>query len=379
MEQAEKRFLELLKAALWNKSPLHHEIPTNEKEWGEVLSIAQKQSTLGLIFDVAQKLPIEQQPSTQQMRKLLMHNVRSEQMHRTIEQSLAEVTRSLAKRGITGILLKGEGTSLNYPRPYARACGDIDLYIGEDNYLQACQALAEDGLGTRSDHDDTKHVHIDLKSGVVLEIHRKAAMTYRSWKKREFESWLNHQLSIDSSRHITLNDQIIAKLPTATFDAFFIFYHAYFHFISGGLGIRQICDWMLHLNRYYNDIDQKVIHDMLQQFGLIKQWQIFGRIAVYYLGLDPDKLPFYQENPSIEKKASLILTTIFAEGNFGFYADRGVRPRNYFAGKIHTWRIISTRAMRLMKIDVIDIFHYYNYFLIVGTKAVLQGKKVHLD
>lgn len=373
MKLAEKRFLGILKAALWDEKPVLEQLPEGEKDWSDVLSIASKQSTLGLVFDVAQQLPIAQQPSASQMRKLLMHNVRTEQMHKTIEQSLADVTLSLAKRGITGVLLKGEGTALNYPRPYARACGDIDLYIGEANYRKACRAVEDDDLGERNDHDDTKHLHIDLKSGVILEIHRRSAKVYRMWKSTLLLNHLNQHLLKESTRFLVLEDGLKVKLPTATFDAFFIFYHAYFHFLAGGLGIRQVCDWALHLNRYFDDIDKYQINTMLKDFGLIEQWQIFGYIAVHYLGLSIQKMPFYSDSSSISKKASLVLSTILVEGNFGYYANKkGERPDSFLHSKLHSLRIITSRIHKLLKVSIADVLFYYSHFITFGAYITLK-------
>lgn len=41
-----------------------------------------------------------------------------------------------------------------------------------------------------------------------------------------------------------VEDQKVAMF-NATFNAFYVFMHLYHHFLQVGVGLRQVCDWML--------------------------------------------------------------------------------------------------------------------------------------
>ena len=62
---------------------------------------------------------------------------------------------------------------------------------------------------------------------------------------------------------------------------------------------------------------------------------MFASIAVDYLGLPSEEMPLYQ--PGLKEDVTIVLDTIFREGNFGYYReDSSDRPAGYFAGKMHS-------------------------------------------
>lgn len=50
------------------------------------------------------------------------------------------------------------------------------------------------------------------------------------------------------------------SLPSVKFDSVFIFTHFIQHFYHSGLGLRQICDWTMHLHRFATEMDKE--HDL---------------------------------------------------------------------------------------------------------------------
>ena len=54
---------------------------------------------------------------------------------------------------------------------------------------------------------------------------------------------------------------------------------------------------------------------MLDSLGLMKPWRVFGSLAVKYLGLPEEEMPFFA--PRYDRKARRLLRLVLKEGNFG--------------------------------------------------------------
>lgn len=124
------------------------------------------------------------------------------------------------------------------------------------------------------------------------------------------------------------------SLPPVNFDALFLFFHMVGHFIHGGVGLRQVCDWALFLSARSADIDKERLSREIRFLHMEKFWRLFGGIAVDYLGLSGNEFPdfFFTDKKEMRRAMNLILET----GNFGHYFfDLSLRPKNYYGGKLY--------------------------------------------
>ena len=152
-------------------------------------------------------------------------------------------------------------------------------------------------------------------------------------RRQRFQKWVEQELE-DPSRLRTLSvGKMEVRLPGYDFDAIFVFYHAWGHFIRGGIGLRQLCDWTMILQNHAGDIDRRRLEENLRRFGLVKGWKIFGWIAVNRLGLPAEKMPLY--DPAVRPQAQRVLEEVMAGGNFGFYSVANTRTPMYGTGLRH--------------------------------------------
>ena len=366
---ADEQLLYLLRAALWEVSvdPL---LFSPKTEWGVIYRLAQQQTVAALLYDALASLPAEQQPEPALLRQWYVHLIKVEQSHKLLNQRLAEATTLLQSEGIRSVLLKGQALAQNYPNPARRQCGDIDLYIGRENYKKACDAVQKWDSVQEAERDDTKHCSFHWQN-VTVELHRIALFP------RKFQHWTELHLMGEKVRRCTVEGSEVL-LPPANFDALYIFNHAYSHFILGGIGLRQLCDWALYLHTFKNEIDRQQLKRDLDSFGLMHAWQIFGYIAVNHLGLNEAEMPFYTEriNPKRRKKrAEKVLGYILKDGNFGFYSQRSKPPKNYLGKKLSTvWRI-QQRAWRLLFLFPKDTITYFINFITNGIVVLFKDLK----
>ena len=139
--------LELCRCALWGTKPdisAQNGMGTESctgPYWNKVMKLAQQQTLLGLLAEAVPAVDSEFQPDTETKNKLLGKAFRIHQSHMLLNRTVAKLKLMMDQAGIDTVLFKGQGLAQNYPNPYSRNCGDIDMYVGERNFLKAMDLL----------------------------------------------------------------------------------------------------------------------------------------------------------------------------------------------------------------------------------------------
>lgn len=353
MTTPQQQFLELLRSGLWGK-PADASIFQGEIDWNTILRLAKEQTVQVLVANGIETLPKELWPPKVVIFKLMEVRTKTTKMHLLLNSVLAKITAALNAEGIPSVLLKGQGLAQNYLIPESRICGDIDLYVGEENINRAYDIIAalsnepqepEEGLTGKEMH---RHLKVD---GVVIEVHRKALTTYSSRLTKLLNKWTKNNLDNNflNQELPTIDfNQVAVKVPAADFNSVFILHHAAHHMRVGGIGLRQLCDWATYLREHHSEINTKELKATLRRFKMVPVWKEFGRFAVNVLGLDPKYLPLVPRNLNSTKGTEFILADILATGNFGHYRQLSTVPietpflkRKWLNGMARTKRFAS--------------------------------------
>lgn len=302
-------YLCLLRSALWNLTP---EIDF-AFDWNDVLQISENQSTLPLLCQSALQLEGDYAPSLK-LRSFMMECMgQNSRQYAILNGYMKRAIERLRAHGIDPVLLKGAGLANNYPFPEFRQCGDIDIYVGPENYHEGCAAMREmtdfHNWGIEKERD--MHYNID-KDDIIIETHRVTAILHDACDNSFYQKIAEEGLSKDL--HLVEIDGCSLNLPSDSFNAFYVFYHAWHHFLDTGVGFRQICDWTLLLHSLYGKLDLSKLQGYIDGLGLMKAWKTFAWIAVEKLGLPNEEMPFYDS--SYSKRAAKVLEYIWEEGNF---------------------------------------------------------------
>lgn len=376
-------FLYLLKKGLWGKDyeDKDYAVPDdfhnagNAHNWDYIMKCAKKQTVSGLVSEGINSLPVGMQPDMVVKKKMQFSVVKNMQVHEVMNKAIVTLKKLLRREGIDCVLLKGQGVARLYRTPNLRQCGDIDIYVGADNYKRAC-AVMDDFSGkllcnsdvyaceggnknvkepgkdrnkdSESRHTD-KHYHI-VVNGLPVEIHKYTMKLQWFVYNRRFRAFEKEYLDNGEKMEIELGEDKVS-IPPVFFNAVFIFLHAWGHIIEGGLGLRQICDWTMLMHRYGKMIDEQLLKDKLKSMGVLKGWIMFGYIAVNYLGLSIDECPLY--SGKYKKEASLLMDLIWEDGNFGFFSDDFTRkrPEVVLVRKMDTLLRILKRSRKIYSID----------------------------
>ena len=313
MHKSQFIFLELLRAGLWD-TELDLSLFKGDVDWKAVADIAKKQTVTGIVMDGIAKLPQELRPNKAIYFNLIYIVRQIEEDNSRANKVIPIIMNELRSKGCDSLLQKGQGVAMNYRIPYHRQVGDVDLLVGfdEDAYRKAC-ALME-GMSAHVGHNDRKRRHAEFSvRDVPVEIHGNVDSFINRRCDARITAWAKKRVDGDKLIfHSRFGD---IKLPPFNFDAIYIFVHMAGHYMGGGVGLRQVSDWMMYLNRNYDRIDMEMLKSDIEWLGIGRYWGLFAAMAVKYLGLPVGKMPFY--DAAYERKCGRLLSHIFLTGNFG--------------------------------------------------------------
>ena len=334
------QFCSVLRAGLWNQVPEIEDLSVEDMRhmWED----ARKQAVSGLVaqaFLNTKRLG----PKTSEMLQNKLMSIAA--MNFKLSHILADSVKALREAGIEPILLKGHGVASYYHQPLLRECGDIDLYVGTEQYRKAFDVLSE----TLTDIEDKefeaaeKHSHIVVK-GIPIELHQYADVLTPHYD--EVFQRLTKE-TICSNVDTMQLDGVSVTLPDPTFNAMFIFEHIWSHFVAAGVGFRQICDWAVFLQANKSKIDLGKLDSMLISLDLLKPWKVFGWIAVNFLGLSRDDMPFY--DTSVSDLSRKVLGMVMKEGNFGHeWEERWYESGHKLVDVVKHFLIITRRYLKVV-------------------------------
>lgn len=364
-------FLELLRVSLWGGGP---QIPNDFKDWGKVFTLAKTQSVLSLVANAVLNDPkLGGQLADGLKAKLKSHVMANMTAHRLLNSSVVQVVSALDGAGIPSVLLKGQALARNYPIPELRACGDVDIYTGPENYLRACEVLSAIATWKEEGRPEDNVKHYDIRIGKTpVEIHRYSDVNASKYYNEIYQAYAHEGLS----RGLRIMDfaGTAVNTPADDFNAFYIFNHLWHHYMTSGIGLRQFCDWVMFLHVHKDEIDRAKLRKIIEDMNLMRPWQAFGCVLVEKLGMPEDEFPFYDARR--RGKVSKIMRLVFEEGNFGkereMYKDRS--GEGYFRGKMKSFFLHSGRSLQLFFMFPSHIARQYWYMLSRGVSAVWRDK-----
>ena len=371
MEQHEEVFFRTLRSALWGETL---QIPEGFNNWGKVMKLAKAQAVTGLVGDVILRTPeiMASLPdkAAEYVQEIPMKNI---VMHTVLNNTLILAVKTLCDHGIEPVLLKGQGLARYYPVPELRQCGDIDLYVGEENYEKAYEALK--GIVTEIDEKENirrgLHFHAKIHS-ILLEIHHEVEYVFRKSYEKLFRSKVQTGLTGDLPV-LNFGDSAV-NVPEVSFNAFYVFYHLWRHYMASGVGLRQLCDWMLFLNAKKDEIDLEYLEAFINEMNLMDAWQTFGCILVGHLGMPQENFPFYDQRN--RKYSDRLLKMIMAEGNFGQSGPYvRVRKKSYLYEKWFSFRCHVGRIFNMVMIFPRLSYDSMVYMLTGGIGQVYKDIK----
>lgn len=351
MTKNTKFFLELLRSGVWGL-PLHLSKPPDD--WHTIYNMSKKQSVQAVVFDGVQKLPKAFIPPKELVLEWYGITIRTEKISEAHERDLVSLIKFLSDCNIDNRLMKGQGCASFYPKPWHRQSGDIDLFVGEKQYNKAQDLIRNHGV--KIEKEGVYDVHFTWGKTIV-EMHKWETFFYYPFVNRRLQSICRKE-EWNKSIVVNIGGQPIA-LFNATFNVFYIFVHLYHHFLQVGIGLRQICDWMLWMKHQEAYIDWERLHRYVQEIDAERAWKAFYGLTAEHLGLRLTVVPKWMQQYS-QKDVDFILEDVFCVGNFGKYGD-SIQKRSFgggFLANIASFGALTKRLIRVSRFGPCEVVSY---------------------
>lgn len=376
-------FFELIQVAIGTRKQLSH-IPSTT-EWEQLYRLADKQTVLGICFKAVRTM------STSVPRPLYMKwlavSVRIQQRNDLLNKRCKEVYEAVVQAGFECAILKGQGLAEQYvenpsieekgivqgvhplsPSPSSslnllRQSGDIDIWLWKngvsknENKKEVVRfAHTINPKATYTNH----HVGIEWM-GVDVELHYAPSYFCNPFFNRRLHKWFS--LYDKSHFHHSFWGFTI---PDKEFNKVFLLTHAFRHYLSGGLGLRQVMDYyfVVHKDCRDNKNTAKNFNStqnmILKELGIHRFEKAMNWVAGYVFEGKDCK--------DGRKHGEILLEHILNVGNFGKYKNRTT-----FSKYTHLGRFINQLSH-----DLLLISYYPNEAIWVPLRMIWVFIKIRI-
>ncbi len=166
------------------------------------------------------------------------------------------------------VILKGTSVAKYYPYPDYRMMGDIDIMTRREDLGIACEQLKEAGYSV----EKSLNREISLvKNQFVVELHRRFATLNDPVKAKRLDDLIIENINPMHVLPDPINGLVVLE-------------HISQH-MEGGLGLRQIIDWMMFVDKCLPDEKWPEFQKLANEIGLEQLAIVTTRMCELYLGL----------------------------------------------------------------------------------------------
>ncbi len=287
-----------------------------------------------------------------EMRAYLMKKTAAETLRRA---RLYKMIDDLENNGFDPIIIKGVTLADLYPNPALRESVDTDLlFLNKERCDAATRFLIGRGGEVLSVKDTEKHNTVQYPGVGRVELHH---CLYN-------ESFYNYRLKRENVvkqpfDRLTLKDGKRVSALGKTDALKFVFCHMLGHFIYNRCDLKQICDILLYVRTYKDEIDKAELDAFLERTGYAKAFSAVMGAGVEYLGFERGELINADCSP---RTVELFMTDCFNGCTIGVW---GKNPRGRRGGGAASAKSLNLGKKSFVK-KVVRIG-------VAPEKTVLQG------
>ena len=371
-------FFSLLRAGLWTDVE-STDIPNHgfaeAVDWNKVYQLAEEQSVVGVVLSGIERLRNAKINIDQNQEDLLqwigeVHML--EQQNKAMNQFVAELIEKMCKADIYAIIVKGQGVAQCYEKPLWRTCGDVDLLLSDSNYEKAKTYLTPFASTVETEYDYKKHQGMTIDQWIV-ELHGNMRCGLSVRMDNVIDD-IQNEVFYGGNVRSWMNGHTQVFLPGVDIDVLFVFTHFIKHFYTGGLGLRQICDWCRLLWTYRKSLNGKLLESRIRELGLMSEWKAFGAFAVDYLGMPKETVPLYSSDKKWSRKADKICSFIIEVGNFGHNREHSYAKYPYVIRKACSMGRRCGDLLHHTRIFPMDSLRFFPKIMYDGLRSAVRGE-----
>lgn len=301
----------------------------SRKEWEQLYLMAERQTVLGICFKAVKAMEVSV-PQPLYIRWLAMA-AKIQQRNEEMNRKCTEVYEAICREGFECAVLKGQGVVRYYKLRekslelksnlfgMLRQSGDIDVWLWKEGLslkenrkevIRFARTIQPDATG--AEH----HVGVEWM-GTEVELHYEPAYFCNPFTNRRFRKWF---MEYDKSRFM-ISDKGFC-VPDAEFNRVFLLAHAFRHYLSEGLGLRQVMDYYFLTKSLNLDLNNDRV---IEELGMARFEKAMKWVLLYvFEGKDRE---------DGRKYGKMLLEHIMDGGNFGQHKAATVASRNTHFGR----------------------------------------------
>lgn len=349
---------------LLNLIRLNPLMAVGDYKWNAIVELAEEQSIMGVALRGVQKLLSDKCPQRDLLLQWIGCYNAIEQQNEKVNAVLSKLVENLEECGIKPIVVKGQVVAQEYDEPLARQSGDIDVFIGKEDWNKVKRWIKDNRLDYSS-HSAEKHIEIEY-GGVTVELHHhlnvfSSEEANRYWQN-EIENKVTQILQIDAEKVISENLQnqrdkniryveingIKVRTLEVTDTLVYLMVHAHHHLLTEGVGLRQLMDMCLFVHNHFDELDLSLLHRHVVGIGHEKAFNAYMALLNKYLGLPKEQIPFELDAQDYVY-ADKIMDEVWRGGNFGHKNNlKGVKPG--LLHSLNTARLVISHSIRFYRL-----------------------------
>ena len=358
MSLVEEHFFALLRIALSSSSEGLSVFPVcSPDEWLKLQELATNQGLVGIAYAGICRLPAESRPPMELLLQWAGEAELIRGQNRMLNQEAARLTDIFAARGERSAILKGPANARLYPDPYSRQGGDIDIWVsgGHEHVLHLLQELgmpcAEEPKSLESHH------HVHLAPGISeadVEVHfLPSSGCWNPFMDARLKRFLGRE--IENSEKVPEGFFV----PSNRFALVMQMAHIQRHFMRNGIGLRQLTDYFVLLQRLTPG-ERDEIAALMPKFGLSRTCRALMWVLGHVFGLERRQMLCEPD----ARRGKWMLKDVIAGGNFGFFSVRE-RSKNF-----RRFLLKRSRSIRLFAFDPVEALWNEFYFWVWFFRTV---------
>ena len=367
MKQLDQQFFSLLRTGLWGTEP-QVSLFTGETDWEALFLMAKEQTVVPTVADGVESLlsRTDLEIPREVRKKFASGLLKTEQRNARMDRLSSYLFRKAEAEGIPCVILKGQGVARCYPNPLRRQSGDVDVVVLPENFERICALFTPDARKIEQQGEGTLHRALYF-GDLEVEFHGsiESELTHRTDTRLEE---LHRELLAEGGIRILEEGDLRIPVPSVRFDTQYLLSHLYKHFFQEGLGLRQVCDWMMFVHSHADELEPEVLAQELRKIGLEYAWGLFSAFCVRYLGATRFPLCPDVKDSVLEKVWDLMAL----HGNFGKKTFHGWAEGAYVIKKVTSLFRAFPQVAEKVGVAPGDSLRFFLYYF---RRAFLKLKK----
>lgn len=194
---------------------------------------------------------------------------------------LNKLLEEMKDSGMFCCVLKGCTLAPLYASPDLRISGDVDLLINPKDEKRVIEFFRKRNFEIKTRGKNGQHFNAMHDKAGLFEVHV-------SLFDKEFDKYvLKGKFKTDEPFEcIKANSGMSINTLGKNDGLYFVTAHMIKHFVKDGLGLRQISDWLLYVERYKDVLDMEKFDVTIKELGFEKFINAMYTVGKKYFGID---------------------------------------------------------------------------------------------